>query len=66
MINLIHAELPNFVEALRQVIFVDRVKVLQDSLSIHDIKTVHVSLPIRVNNLKHEGYPILHKIVKSW
>ena len=66
MINLIHAELPNFVEALRKVIFVDRVRVLQDSLSIHDIKTVHVSLPIRVDNLKHEGYPILHKIVKSW
>ena len=66
MINLIHAELPNFVDALRKVIFVDRVRVLQDSLSIHDTKTVYVSLPIRVDNLKHEGYPTLHTIVKSW
>jgi hypothetical protein len=44
----------------------DRIRVLNDSLSANGIKTIHVTLPIRVDNLKHAGYPIIHKIVKYW
>ena len=66
MIQLIKTEFPNLVYALSAVVYVDRMRILQDSLSEGDLKTLSVDLPIRVENLKHEGFPILHKIVKHW
>jgi hypothetical protein len=67
MLRLINEEFPTVMNALSDLVFVDRIRILDDALSaVSNVRTVHVTLPVRVDNLKHVGYPIIEKIVKYW
>lgn len=67
MLRLINEEFPVVINALSDLVFIDRIRILDDALSaVSNVRTVHVTLPVRVDNLKHAGYPIIEKIVKYW
>jgi len=67
MLRLINEEFPSTMGALSELLFVDRIRILDDKLCVdNDVKTIHITLPVRVDNLKHAGYPIIEKIVKYW
>ena len=54
MLHLVRSEFPFLLEALSQVVFIDRIRILNDSLTnnLHnlDLKTIQVTLPVRLIN----------------
>ena len=53
-------------QALSKVVHMDKLKILHDELSIEDLKTVHLQVPLNIDGMTREGYPILAKIFQSW